>query len=156
VRDRARAVDFGGAAGRGSGRRPGHDRRRSAHGFGRAAPARRAARLDRPSSRDPLWPLRAADPAAPLQPRGRNARARQWLPGARAAQDRMSGRATVMTTPNQSTTLRADASTPAPTSGAPQASPEPVRDLPPLPEDALIILPVRNLVLFPGTVAPIG
>src|SRR5262249_62406864 len=69
VRDRARAVDPGGAAGRGSGRRAGHDRRRSPHGFGRAAPAGGAARLDRPSSRDPLWPLRAADPAAAMQPR---------------------------------------------------------------------------------------
>src|SRR3990172_11657715 len=29
------------------------------------------------------------------------------------------------------------------------------RQLKPLPEDALIILPVRNLVLFPGTILPI-
>src|SRR6266446_6558547 len=37
------------------------------------------------------------------------------------------------------------------TARAPQAATEPV----PLPGDALIILPVRNIVLFPGTVMPI-
>ncbi|HSN40157.1 MAG TPA: LON peptidase substrate-binding domain-containing protein, partial [Burkholderiales bacterium] len=40
---------------------------------------------------------------------------------------------------------------------APAAAAQPARESPsrPLPEDAFIILPVRNLVLFPGVVLPI-
>ena len=39
---------------------------------------------------------------------------------------------------------------------AEQTRPEPERTVPPIPDDALIILPTRNLVLFPGLVMPIN
>jgi ATP-dependent Lon protease len=55
---------------------------------------------------------------------------------------------------DQETTLRADAAQP----DAPPSSPSGEgerRTSRPLPEDALIILPTRNLVLFPGVVLPI-
>src|SRR5688500_15589985 len=50
--------------------------------------------------------------------------------------------------------LRADAAQPEETSGAPAGDDE-RRASRPLPDDALIILPTRNLVLFPGVVLPI-
>jgi len=40
--------------------------------------------------------------------------------------------------------------------GASAPAAQPSADSPPLPDDALIVLPVRNLVLFPATVYPIG
>ena len=40
--------------------------------------------------------------------------------------------------------------------GSPASAPQASADSPPLPDDALIVLPVRNLVLFPATVYPIG
>jgi ATP-dependent Lon protease len=40
---------------------------------------------------------------------------------------------------------------------APQAAPsDRATDLPPLPDDAIIVVPVRNVVLFPGVVAPLS
>ena len=50
--------------------------------------------------------------------------------------------------------LRADAAQSGDASSAPSREPN-TRAARPLPEDALIILPVRNLVLFPGVVLPI-
>jgi ATP-dependent Lon protease len=40
--------------------------------------------------------------------------------------------------------------------GAPAPAPAPASEAKPIPDDALIVLPVRNLVLFPATVYPIG
>ncbi|MFL5268169.1 MAG: endopeptidase La [Stellaceae bacterium] len=48
--------------------------------------------------------------------------------------------------------LRASESAAPPPAGAAEA---PLADIPPFPEDALILIPTRNLVLFPGTVLPI-
>src|SRR5262245_56965834 len=48
--------------------------------------------------------------------------------------------------------LRASDSTGPPTAGAAEAA---LTGIPSLPEDALILVPTRNLVLFPGTVLPI-
>lgn len=55
------------------------------------------------------------------------------------------------------TILPAAADAGAPVPRAPAAEAQPARESPlrPLPEDAFIILPVRNLVLFPGVVLPI-
>ncbi|MBI4203490.1 MAG: endopeptidase La [Betaproteobacteria bacterium] len=55
------------------------------------------------------------------------------------------------------TTPPAAADAGAPPPHAPAAATQPPRESPtrPLPEDAIIILPVRNLVLFPGVVLPI-
>src|SRR5215471_6797233 len=48
--------------------------------------------------------------------------------------------------------LRTPASAPPPPPGAAEAA---LAGIPALPEDALILIPTRNLVLFPGTVLPI-
>jgi len=48
--------------------------------------------------------------------------------------------------------LRTSESAAPPSTGAAEAS---LAGIPPLPEDALILIPTRNLVLFPGTVLPI-
>ena len=48
--------------------------------------------------------------------------------------------------------LRASESAAPPPAGAAEAA---LADISPLPEDALILIPTRNLVLFPGTVLPI-
>ena len=48
--------------------------------------------------------------------------------------------------------LRASESVAPPPAGAAEAA---LAGIPPLPEDALILIPTRNLVLFPGTVLPI-
>src|SRR5438045_6671333 len=48
----------------------------------------------------------------------------------------------------------ADAATP-PAQPATAAGPAPVEGVPAIPEDALILITTRNLVLFPGTVLPI-
>jgi hypothetical protein len=40
--------------------------------------------------------------------------------------------------------------------GAPAEAAQPPAEAAPLADDALIVLPVRNLVLFPATVYPIG
>jgi ATP-dependent Lon protease len=48
--------------------------------------------------------------------------------------------------------LRRSANTQPPPSGAPETA---ASGIPALPEDALILIPTRNLVLFPGTVLPI-
>src|SRR5204862_3026101 len=48
----------------------------------------------------------------------------------------------------------ADAATP-PAQPATAAGTTPVEGVPAIPEDALILIPTRNLVLFPGTVLPI-
>src|SRR5438477_9375018 len=48
----------------------------------------------------------------------------------------------------------ADAATP-PAQPATAAGPAPVEGMPPIPDDALILITTRNLVLFPGIVLPI-
>jgi len=48
--------------------------------------------------------------------------------------------------------LRAVESAATPPPGAAETA---LAGIPPLPEDALILIPTRNLVLFPGTVLPI-
>ena len=55
------------------------------------------------------------------------------------------------------TILPAAADAGAPPPRAPEAEAQPARESPsrPLPEDGFIILPVRNMVLFPGVVLPI-
>ena len=51
--------------------------------------------------------------------------------------------------------VTADASVRPATAQADAGQENEARQARPLPEDALIILPVRNLVLFPGTILPI-
>src|ERR1700704_4001350 len=55
--------------------------------------------------------------------------------------------------PYEQTVRMADAATPPQT--APVSGTAPVESVPAIPEDALILITTRNLVLFPGTVLPI-
>src|SRR3954465_6072535 len=57
-------------------------------------------------------------------------------------------------TPYEQNVRIADAATP-PAQTAPASGTVPVEGVPAIPEDALILIPTRNLVLFPGTVLPI-
>src|SRR5438477_3922868 len=57
-------------------------------------------------------------------------------------------------TPYEQNVRMADAATP-PAQSATAAGPAPVEAVPAIPEDALILITTRNLVLFPGTVLPI-
>jgi len=51
--------------------------------------------------------------------------------------------------------MKADAASPNANGGAAPSGASETRQLRPLPDDALIILPVRNLVLFPGVIMPV-
>src|SRR5436190_1217713 len=57
-------------------------------------------------------------------------------------------------TPYEQNVRIADAATP-PAQSAPASGTVPVEGIPAIPEDALILITTRNLVLFPGTVLPI-
>src|SRR5207237_9486236 len=57
-------------------------------------------------------------------------------------------------TPYEQNVRMADAATP-PAQTAPASGTVPVEGVPAIPEDALILITTRNLVLFPGTVLPI-
>src|SRR5438309_8528155 len=57
-------------------------------------------------------------------------------------------------TPYEQNVRIADAATP-PAQTAPASGTVPVEGVPAIPEDALILITTRNLVLFPGTVLPI-
>ena len=52
---------------------------------------------------------------------------------------------------NQARTEQAQATTPPETAAADRGT-----DLPPIPEDAIVLVPVRNVVLFPGVVVPLS
>src|SRR5437762_5912600 len=56
-------------------------------------------------------------------------------------------------TPYEQNVRMADAATP-PAQTAPASGTVPVEGIPAIPEDALILITTRNLVLFPGTVLP--
>src|ERR1700716_4128114 len=57
-------------------------------------------------------------------------------------------------TPYEQNVRIADAATPPPQT-APASGTAPLEGVPAIPEDALILITTRNLVLFPGTVLPI-
>ncbi len=56
---------------------------------------------------------------------------------------------------NEPMPISADAAVPPPAAAAQPATPQGANGLRPIPDDALAILPVRNVVLFPGTVFPL-
>src|SRR6185312_13561376 len=119
-------------------------RRRAADAAGGAAPG------GDPPHGAAAGPLRAPNSLAGGALRRRQPRRRRRLPDDQPAQARMSGTDPMTAEDQQLRTLEPGGGSAEPAVGAPGQ--RPLSELPP---DALIIVPTRNLVLFPGMVFPI-
>src|SRR5215469_14863248 len=145
LRDRRSADDRNRLAGGGSRPRTGDAQRRRLDRQRRTAPARGIGRRPHPPDRDPARAFPAADRAA-TGPTGTFPPAScQWLPDAPAAKSLVSDMAL-------DRDLRTSGTAAPPSPGTVEMAGSGV---PALPEDALILIPTRTLVLFPGTVLPV-
>src|SRR5437764_6245584 len=133
-------------AGRRSGMHCRDSQRRAPRRQRRAAVAARIAERTHPAAGDPAWPFRTPDRvAAGAVPNLRPA-SRQWLPDAAPEQG------VAAMDHNEQRLRMADSGMPPAASASVTEIPNPLEALP---ADALILIPTRNLVLFPGTVLPI-
>src|SRR5258708_2264887 len=144
-RDRAARSRAGRVAGRACRFHQPRARARGPHDLGGAAVSLQCRDAEHPSHRDSLRPLRAPDRSA----------ARGSLRGAGAGPEGFGGgcaEAGFQEEGRRMTKLLAQDQDK--TSGAPAEKPR-AGALKPIPEDALILIPMRNTVLFPGVITPV-
>ena len=123
-----------------------HDRARArrGHGVGAAAIPVPRDRRAHPPPRDPVRALRAAHRAAARRPRSSS---RPSSSPTACSPSRFAGRKAHEHQSALQRTTRTGRAPPAPRPASATASK-------PLPEDALIVIPMRNTVLFPGVISP--